>query len=436
VASAYRRRDRIAERSMIDGSHTGSVRDDDTAAGTGTGEAGWLNPGVRSIGLASFLSDVGHEIPTSLLPSFLTSTLGAPASALGLIEGIADGAAGVAKLAGGALADDPHRRPRVAVGGYVTTAVLSSGIGLATSAWQVGVLRTGAWAARGLRGPARNAILADVVPPEAYGRAYGFERTADNLGAIVGPLLALPLIALVGVRSAILLSIVPGLLAAAAMFAAVRRVRHPSTGEHRPIRLQVRPVLQGGLRRLFGGMGAFEFGNCAATLLILRATELLEPGRGQDRAASIAVLLYVAYNLAATLTSLPAGHLGDRRGTRLVLLGGAGAFLGAYLLFAGVGANVPLLAAGFVLAGVGIGAAETAEHAAVAARAPESIRGSAFGLLAALQSAGNLAASAVAGVLWTAFSPTAAFVWLAAWMLSAVIVFLTMPGDGDAPAPG
>ncbi|MGZ8613731.1 MAG: MFS transporter, partial [Actinomycetota bacterium] len=113
----------------------------------------------------------------------------------------------------------------------------------------------------------------------------------------------------------------------------------------------------------------------------------------------------------------------------LVLLGGAGAFLAAYLVFAGSGASIPMLAAGFVLAGVGIGAAETAEHAAVAARAPEAIRGSAFGLLAALQSAGNLAASAVAGILWTAFSPTIAFVWLAAWMLAATIAFLTMPGD-------
>ncbi|MGH2630489.1 MAG: MFS transporter, partial [Actinomycetota bacterium] len=124
-----------------------------------------------------------------------------------------------------------------------------------------------------------------------------------------------------------------------------------------------------------------------------------------------------------------------RRGTRLVLLGGAGAFLGAYLLFAGVGPSVPILAAGFVLAGVGIGAAETAEHAAVATRAPEQIRGSAFGLLAALQSAGNLAASVVAGVLWTAFSPTVAFLWLAAWMLAAVIAFLTMPNDGGRAFP-
>lgn len=193
-------------------------------------------------------------------------------------------------------------------------------------------------------------------------------------------------------------------------------------------------MLRGGLGRLFAGMGAFEFGNCAATLLILRATELLEPGRGQEEAASLAVLLYVAYNLAATLTSLPAGHIGDRRGTRLVLFGGAVAFLAAYVLFARVGPSVPLLAAGFVLAGLGIGSVETAEHAAVATRAPEAIRGSAFGLLAALQSAGNLAASAVAGILWTALSPAAAFAWLASWMLAAVVAFLSMPDDGRAGA--
>jgi MFS family permease len=147
----------------------------------------WLSPGVGGIGAASLLADVGHEIPTALLPSLLTSTLGAPASALGLIEGVSDGLAGAARLGGGALADDPERRRAVAVGGYTTTAVLSAGIGAATSPWQVGVLRAGAWTARGLRVPARNALLADVVQPEAYGRAYGFERAMDNLGAILGP---------------------------------------------------------------------------------------------------------------------------------------------------------------------------------------------------------------------------------------------------------
>jgi MFS family permease len=147
----------------------------------------WLSPGVAGIGTASLLSDAGHEIPTALLPSLLSATLGAPAAALGLIEGIADGLAGIARLAGGAIADDPQRRRAQAVAGYTTTAVLSSLIGAATTVWQVGVLRAGAWAARGLRVPARNALLADIVPAAVYGRAYGFERAMDNLGAIVGP---------------------------------------------------------------------------------------------------------------------------------------------------------------------------------------------------------------------------------------------------------
>jgi len=106
-------------------------------------ERRWLTPGVRGIGLASLLSDLGHEVPTSMLPSFLTSTLHAPASALGVIEGVADGLAGAARLAGGALADDPERRRSVAVGGYATTAVLSAMIGAAGSVAQVAVLRAG-----------------------------------------------------------------------------------------------------------------------------------------------------------------------------------------------------------------------------------------------------------------------------------------------------
>jgi MFS family permease len=113
------------------------------------------------------------------------------------MEGISDGLAGLARFGGGALADDPSRRRAIAVGGYTTTAVLSSVTGAATSVWQVGVLRAGAWAARGLRVPARNAVLADIVDPAVYGVAYGFERAMDNLGAIGGPILAIALVAMV-----------------------------------------------------------------------------------------------------------------------------------------------------------------------------------------------------------------------------------------------
>ena len=181
---------RRPRRRLLEGC-TGERRDRDRTETETAEQARWLTPGVSGIGIASLLSDLGHEVPTSLLPSLLTSTLRAPASALGVIEGVADGLAGFARLGGGALADDPARRRSVAVGGYATTAILSGLIGAAGTVWQVAVLRAGAWTARGLRVPARNALLADVVPAAVYGRAYGFERAMDNLGAIGGPLLAL-----------------------------------------------------------------------------------------------------------------------------------------------------------------------------------------------------------------------------------------------------
>ncbi|MEU9290678.1 MFS transporter [Streptomyces sp. NPDC048275] len=388
----------------------------------------WLTPGVRGIGSASLLADVGHEIPTALLPSLLTSTLGAPAAALGAIEGVSDALAGAARFGGGVLADDPARRRTVAVGGYATTAVLGAAIGGATSVWQVGVLRAAAWTARGLRVPARNALLADIVPAKAYGRAYGFERMMDNLGAIFGPLLALGLVAWLGVQWAIGLSVIPGLLAAAAIIYAIRHTPTPTRRDKVPLRIRVRPVLRGELGRLMGAVAAFEVGNVAATLLILRATELLTPDHGTKTATTIALGLYTAYNIAATVASVPAGRLADRLGPRgplLVLAAGVAAFATAYGLFAAGGTVVAVLAIPFVLAGVGIGAVETAQHSAVATLAPEDLRGSAFGLLATVQSLGNLAASAVAGILWSAVSPTAAFAYLAAWMLLALGGLLT-----------
>jgi MFS family permease len=382
--------------------------------------APWLTPGVRGIGAASLLADLGHEVPTALLPSLLTSTLGAPAAALGIIEGVSDGLAGAARFGGGALADDPQRRRATAVGGYASTAVLGGLVGVAASVWQVGALRAAAWTARGLRVPARNALLADVVPPGAYGRAYGFERAMDNLGAVGGPLLALALVAAFSVRTAILLSIIPGLLAVVAIVYAVGKTERPSAQERRPLRIRVRPVLRGELGRLMIGIGAFELGNIAATLLILRATDLLEPGHGHDSAVQIALLLYAGYNLAATLASIPAGRLVDRRSAVLVLAGGVACFLVAYAGFAAAGASIAVLAACFVAAGVAIGCVETAEHAAVARLAPEDLRGSAFGLLAGVQSFGNVVASGVAGLLWTAISPAAGLLFAAALMTVAL----------------
>jgi MFS family permease len=373
------------------------------------------------------LADVGHEVPTSLLPRFLTSTLGAPAIALGLIEGIADGLAGLARLAGGGLADDPHRRKMTAIGGYASTAVLTGAVGLANNVWMAGIFRTAGWAARGLRVPARNALLADAVLPSAYGRAYGFERAMDNLGAIAGPALALLLVSIFSTRTAMLISIVPGLLAAVAIVFAIRHLPATKRRDHQPFRIRIRPVLESPVRGPLAGIGAFEIGNVAATLLILRTTELLTPGRGIAAATQLALLLYLGYNVAATLTSFQAGRVIDRSGPRGVLLIGVGAFGLAYAMFAGGPSDLALLTTAFALAGIGIGCVETAEHSSVAVSAPSNIRGSAFGLLAGIQSFGNFAASSVAGLLWTAASAQAAFVYLAVWMVVAFCLLVKNP---------
>ncbi len=179
--------------------------------------------------------------------------------------------------------------------------------------------------------------------------------------------------------------------------------------------------MKGQLGRLFVGISAFEVGNVAATLLILRATELLAPQHGKDSATTIALGLYVFYNLIATLASLGGGRLADQRGNLLVLTAGVACFGLAYGGFAFSGADIAVLAVCFGLAGLAIGFVETAENAAVALLAPAEIRGSAFGALATVQSFGNLAASAVAGLIWTALSAQAAFLYIAGWMVISLV---------------
>jgi MFS family permease len=227
------------------------------AAETKASKAKWLTPGVGGVGAASLLSDLGHEVPTALLPRFITS-LGGSAAALGIIEGFADGLAGISRLVGGALADDPSRRRATAIGGYTSVAVLSGLIGAATALWQVALLRVGDGRPAGFEFPPRNALLADAAPPEAYGRAYGFERMMDNLGAIGGPLLALALVAAFSVRTAILLSIIPGLLATVAIIYAISRLPKLAAHERKPIRIKVHPVFDAGLGRLMFSISAFD----------------------------------------------------------------------------------------------------------------------------------------------------------------------------------
>ncbi|MFZ1285005.1 MAG: MFS transporter [Propionicimonas sp.] len=384
----------------------------------------WLNPGVAGVGVASLCSDAGHEMVTSLLPGFVSGTLGGGPAALAAIDGVADALTGLAKLAGGPLASDPQRRGRLAGGGYLGTAVATAAIGLTTALWQVGALRAFAWVSRGVRSPARDMLLTDVARRDSIGRAFGFERAGDNIGAIVGPLLAAALVGLLGVRTTMVLAIVPGVLAAVAITIAARQARRSlaDVAGRRRLTLNLGELRQAGLARILAPVACFELGNLATTLLILRATEVLsaQPGWDAIRASSVAILMYAGHNAAAALASLVGGSWVDRLGPRAVFAWGASLYVVAYGVFAFAG-GMWLLLAGFGVAGIGIGLAETAESSLIAVNLPAELRSNAFGVLGLTQSVGDIGATVVAGVLWSAFGPQVAFGYAATWMLASVI---------------
>lgn len=389
-----------------------------------------------SIGAASLGSDAGHELTTSLLPTFLTSTLHAGPAALGAIEGVSDALIGLCKLAGGPLSADPVRRGRLASGGYLVTAFATAAIGLATAVWQVAILRAVSWMSRGLRSPARDTLLVSLVPPTAYGRASGVERAGDNAGALIGPLLASALVGVLGIRHLMLLAFIPGVLAAAAITVAAREARRTVTTPvgRRTLSFNVRELRDAGLIRVLAPAALFELGNVATTLLILRATGLLySDGRTLAAATSIAILLYAAHNGAAMLAALAGGHAVDRFTPRAVFAAGAVLYVVSYAVFAREQHAWPIVLLGFVLAGVGIGCAETAQSTMVALSLPDELRGNGYGLLGLVQSLGDLGASLVAGLIWALVSPTAAFGYAAAWMLAAVVAISLIRGRQAPP---
>ncbi len=398
---------------------------------------GWMTAGVVSVSASSFFSDAGHEITTATLPSFFTTTLHASAGALGLVEGISDGLIGLTKLVAGPLANDPDRRRSLASGGYLGTAAATGAIGLTVATWQAGILRALAWTARGLRTPARDSLLASLARPETYGRAFGLERAGDNLGAVLGPLLAAGLVAWLGIRPTLYLAAIPGLFALVAIGAAARQARRRAPGTPSPrARLNLGGLRDAGLARALLPIVPFELGNVAAALLIFRATQLLQQGgRSATAAASVAILLYAGHNAVAAALSFLGGHWIDTAGPRIVFGAGALLYLLAYAGFAAgpQGWGVVLLA--FALAGGGIGLAETAEGALVARLLPDHPRGSGFGVLGGVQALGGFAASAAVGLLVATVSPAVGFGYAAGWMLLSAAGVAISHGHGRSPRP-
>jgi MFS family permease len=346
-----------------------------------------------------------------------------------LIEGLSDALTGIMKLVGGPLANDQEIRGKLASGGYFGTAIATAAIGLATTVWQAGLLRALAWLSRGLRSPARDTMLASLAENEHYGKAYGIERAGDNAGAVVGPLLAAGLVGWIGIRHAIYVSIIPGILAAFTITIAAKEVKKHGAPIKRKIKLEVRGIREAGLLRSLVPIAFFELGNIATTLLILRATQLLHTDtRSYTVAATLAILIYAAHNVVASVVAALGGRWIDKGNVRFIFATGAALYVLAYVGFAISIHSWLWLIAAFILAGSGIGLAETAESTLVARSLPDELRGSGFGLLGGIQSFGDFASTATVGLLYTVFSPTVGFLYAAGFMvLSVGSSFLSKP---------
>lgn len=383
----------------------------------------WLNRTVLGIGLASLFSDWSHEIATTVMPAFL-ATMGVAALWVGLIEGVSDGLSSFAKMASGYYTDKLARRKPVAVIGYLVTAMGTASFGLATAAWHVLAARAFAWLGRGVRTPVRKALLAGAVTKETYGRAFGFERMMDTLGAIVGPSSAFFLLQAVNHHYPTLfaLTLIPGLLAAGLIAFAVKEkerkpVPHVSFGE----RLKMLPR---SFRKFLVAVGLFGAGDFAHTLLILLATQKLTPEFGAAKAASIAVGLYVLHNVFYAGFAFIAGWLADRFPKHLVLASGYALAAVMALMIIFLPLTVWMFGGIFVLGGVYVAIEETLEDSFCAELVGEEHHGMAFGTLATVNGVGDFLSSVIVGALWTAFGTSVAFGYSAFLFIAGSLLLL------------
>jgi MFS family permease len=404
---------------------------------TDTPSSGWFNRTVIGAGLTSFLADVGYEMATAILPAFLR-LLHIPPEAvgvvLGFIEGVADLLSNAVKLAVGWHSDRIGKRKSFVVLGYTLTGAAFALCALAVSWPLILVAKSAAWIGKGIRGPLRNAILADAVEQQHRGKAFGFHRAGDTLGAIAGPLLGFALIKywLPGhwfdspadpYRVVFLLTLIPGLSAAVVFAALIREKRFtPKPGLRLGASVAALPAR---FRRYLVGVGLFGLGDFSHALLILAATVLLAPEYGELDAAAAAMALYAWKNACGAAAALPAGWLGDRLGHRAVLVGG---YLLGVLTVAGFGllfvtqtASVVWLAVLFAGAGCYLAVEEALEPAMTADLVPDvAARGTAYGVLATVNGVGDFVASVGVGALF-ALGPQFAFAAAAGLMLAGTV---------------
>jgi len=378
----------------------------------------WLNRNVLATGIVSLLSDAGHEIVTALLPLFVTLSsamggLGANAALLGTIEGLSDGLSSAAKPVSGHLSDRSRRRKPWMVFGYVATGVLLPAVAFVQTYIGLAVLRISSWVGRGVRGPPRDALLSDSVQPEQYGKAFGFHRAMDSIGAVIGPTLAFLLLPYLGVRHTILFAIIPGALSILVVVLFIKEAKRGLVSDKAVTFRASISSFPRNFKLLLVAQGTFGIGNFANSLFILAALQILTPSLGEMAAASASLGLYVLLNAVYALASFPVGVLADKRGKAGLL--GLGYLFNALacLILAFWINSVMVIGFAFVAVGLQLAFTDTAEAALAAELLPKKVVGTGYGVLQLVDGVGDFASSFVVGLLWVIFSPVVGLVYSA-----------------------
>jgi MFS family permease len=360
---------------------------------------------VWALGFVSLFMDLSSEIIHSLLPLFLTGTLGVSVAMVGLIDGVAESTASISKVFSGYVSDRMGRRKPLILLGYGLGALSKPFFPLAGSAAAVMAARFADRIGKGLRGAPRDALIADVTPPAIRGRAFGLRQSMDTVGAFAGPLLAVALMLLLAgsIRAVFWVALVPAILCVAFVLFGVEDPAPTVGGAARP---PLRIAELKDLGRRFWSVVAigvvFTLARFSEAFLILRAS-------GEGLPLAFAPLVLVAMNLVYAFGAYPAGALSDRRPARGLLLWGLALLVAADALLAW-GQGLVAIFAGIALWGGHMAMTQGLMAKLVADAAPDHARGSAFGLFNLATGLALLAASVAAGLLWDQVGPEATFV--------------------------
>ncbi len=361
-----------------------------------------LSRNVYALGAVSFLTDVATEMTYPLLPVFLATVLGASATYVGTIEGAAESTAALLKFASGWWSDRVSRRKPLVLIGYALASAVRPLIGLSQSAGQVLGIRVADRVGKGIRTSPRDALIADSVDPAIRGRAFGFHNAADNLGAVLGPLLAFAFLRWEGLplRIVFLLTAIPGILAVLTLIFGVREVPRTAPAK-KDGGVDPKAPLGGRFWAYLGVLLLFTLGNSTDAFLLLRAGQL-------GVATALIPILWALLNLVKAVANTPGGILSDRIGRKPLIAAGWLVYATVYFLFGRAGHAWHAWAL-FAVYGLYFGLTEGVEKALVADLVPTDRRGSAFGWYNLAIGIGALPASLLFGALWDRWGSATAF---------------------------